>query len=228
MSERELTGKCYLCGRSFKKSGMTRHLKSCLAARSDQGSAAGDKGFRGERFMHISIQGWRDDIYWMHVEISTEALLYDLDRFLRDIWLECCGHLSVFTILRTRYSVDPLAELDEEDMEVKMGEVLAPGMKFFHEYDFGTPTLLELKVISERVAPAGSESLRLLARNDPPDIECDVCGKPATQVCVACVYDEAGWLCDDCARNHECGEDMLLPVVNSPRTGECGYCGPSV
>jgi hypothetical protein len=31
-----------------------------------------------------------------------------------------------------------------------------------------------------------------------------------------------------CAAKHECGEEMLLPVLNSPRAGVCGYCGPSV
>ena len=37
--------------------------------------------------------------------------------------------------------------------------------------------------------------------------------------------NEEGWLCQSCADEHECGEDMLLPVVNSPRTGVCGYAG---
>jgi hypothetical protein len=46
---------------------------------------------------------------------------------------------------------------------------------------------------------------------EPPLISCEVCGKPATEVC---------------AGEHECGEEMLLPVVNSPRVGMCGYTGP--
>jgi hypothetical protein len=28
-----------------------------------------------------------------------------------------------------------------------------------------------------------------------------------------------------CAGGHECGEEMLLPVVNSPRVAMCGYTG---
>jgi hypothetical protein len=32
-------------------------------------------------------------------------------------------------------------------------------------------------------------------------------------------------LCQACAEDHECGEDMQLPVVNSPRVGVCGYAG---
>jgi len=32
-------------------------------------------------------------------------------------------------------------------------------------------------------------------------------------------------VCEGCAGEHECGEEMLLPVVNSPRVGMCGYEG---
>lgn len=34
-----------------------------------------------------------------------------------------------------------------------------------------------------------------------------------------------GRLCDTCAESYECGEEMLLPVVNSPRVGMCAYDG---
>ena len=50
-----------------------------------------------------------------------------------------------------------------------------------------------------------------------------LCGKPATSVCTVCVYEEGGWLCAECAKAHECGEEMLFPVVNSPRVGMCAY-----
>jgi hypothetical protein len=32
-------------------------------------------------------------------------------------------------------------------------------------------------------------------------------------------------LSEDCAQTHEFGEDVFLPVVNSPRTGVCAYAG---
>ncbi len=65
----------------------------------------------------------------------------------------------------------------------------------------------------------------VLSRNEAPVIVCQSCGKPATQVCSQCVYDGEGWLCEECAEDHECGEEMFLPVVNSPRVGMCGYTG---
>ena len=54
---------------------------------------------------------------------------------------------------------------------------------------------------------------------------CGVCGKPATQVCTECMWENTGWLCDECASKHDTDEEMFLPVVNSPRVGMCGYTG---
>jgi ribosomal protein L37AE/L43A len=110
-------------------------------------------------------------------------------------------------------------------MNFKMGSVLCVGTAFIHEYDFGTTTTLALKVLSEREGLPLQEPVQTLARNEPPNITCDVCGKPATQVCAQCIWIGEGWLCDKCAKSHKCGEDMLLPVANSPRVGMCGYTG---
>ena len=43
----------------------------------------------------------------MFIEMQETATLEDLDSFLRDIWLECCGHLSAFNIYGTNYDVMP-------------------------------------------------------------------------------------------------------------------------
>lgn len=45
------------------------------------------------------------------------------------------------------------------------------------------------------------------------------------QVCSICIYEGKGWVCDECAPEHECEEEMFLPVVNSPRVGMCAYYG---
>jgi hypothetical protein len=34
--------------------------------------------------------------YWLDLEVKADVKLEALDRFLRQPWLECCGHLSVF------------------------------------------------------------------------------------------------------------------------------------
>lgn len=74
--------------------------------------------------------------------------------------------------------------------------------------------------------PKNLKILPIIARNAQPIIPCDECSaKPAVEICTACVWNDEGWLCEECAKNHECDEDMFLPVVNSPRTGVCGYTG---
>ena len=159
----------------------------------------------------------------MHLDVGGDATLKNLDGFLRGIWLECCGHLSAFTIQGTQYMSDPYYD-EDIGMDARMDRVLTPGMKFIHEYDFGTTTELDLKVVSEREG-AMEGDIQLLARNDPPEITCGECGDPATLMCTECSWESKGWLCDKCARKHECGEEMMMPVVNSPRVGVCGYTG---
>ncbi len=166
----------------------------------------------------------------MHLEVPASATLTALDRFLRDTWLECCGHLSAFEIGGVRYAIDagmfeePF-DMGDKSMRVRLEKVFSPGRVSTYEYDFGTTTELKLKVISEREAETRGKTVQVLARNNPPEMLCEVCGKPATSVCSQCIFDDRGWVCDTCAENHECGEDMLLPVVNSPRVGMCAYTG---
>lgn len=109
-------------------------------------------------------------------------------------------------------------------MNVKLGQIFRPGLNMDYEYDFGSTTYLKLKVVDERTGRMPNEEIKLMARNDPPEILCYECDKPATEVCVMCLYEGKGWLCETHAETHKCGE-YFLPVVNSPRVGVCGYTG---
>jgi hypothetical protein len=216
-------GTCNICHGVFGKVAMTRHLESCGQNVGDtEGQQKGKEG----KVLHLLVDGSYNPQYWMHIEIPAEATLDTLDSFLRVTWVECCGHLSKFDIAGSSYSSYVDSSFGDKSMRFRVGKVLSPGMQFSYEYDFGTTTELRLKVIAERTRKIKKgDSVKILARNESPVIACDVCGKPATNICSECVYDEGGWLCDDCAEKHECGEDMLLPVANSPRVGMCGYTG---
>jgi hypothetical protein len=212
-------GKCSLCGGVFDKAAMTGHLKACKR----KTRAAGARG-AGKTTLHLLVEGRYLPEYWMHLETPANATLDTLDRFLRDAWLECCGHMSEFEIDGTRYPVEPM-DVDDEPMDVKLSDVLSPGMKFDYAYDFGSTTHLRLRVISEGENALAGRKVRVLARNEPPVIPCGGCGKPAVKICIECAYSNEGWLCEECAAKHKCGEEMFLPVVNSPRTGVCAYTG---
>ncbi|MBI5555431.1 MAG: hypothetical protein HY920_06240, partial [Elusimicrobia bacterium] len=210
---------------NFSKSTMTKHLASCKQGKAVSETSLGDHQFKKTKTFHLVIEGRDLPEYWMHIETSADTKLADLNGFLRATWLECCGHLSAFTIENKTYMSNPDEEMGDESMEVVLDDVLRPKMKFLHKYDFGTTTELVLRVVAEREGKIKKESIRVLARNDSPLITCDSCGKTATQVCSQCIYEGKGRLCGACAGTHECGEEMLLPVVNSPRIGMCGYSG---
>jgi hypothetical protein len=198
----------------------------------------------------------------MHIEIPATATLLELDQFLRDIWLECCGHLSRFTIDEQEYDYyldeddtygyrafgtqmveqfkqamggDPPEELfkhwfrppPRHMSDIKLADVLKPGMKFYHEYDFGTTTDLTIKVLAKREARVSKKfGVQILARNEPPEIMCDECRKKAASVlCLECMWDGVGAFCKECASKHSRSHDMFLPIVNSPRVGMCAYTG---
>ncbi len=221
-------GTCYLCQGKFSKVAMARHLAKC---RQEKTKATGTP----KKILHLQVAGVPWANYWMHLEMPAHAKLIEVDEFLRQTWLECCGHLSAFTIEGRRYAIHPVddfmmdSDFHEETMNRTLDSVLKPGMTFKHEYDYGTTTELALKVVAERQGTAKGNSITLLARNDPPDYKCENCKqKLATQVCSVCMYYKAAWYCDDCYEKHACykkGEDYFLPVVNSPRVGQCGYTG---
>lgn len=223
-------GQCHLCGLIFPKSVMTRHLQACLVRRSLS-------SLRHQKTFWLFVEGQRRPMYWMYIEAPIIAKLSDLDQFLRDVWLECCHHMSAFVIGDVFYE----AELDEEgtigmdffgpdeilSMNVTLEKVLTSGLKFTRENDRGSTTKLTLRVIGEQERDWKGREITILARNLPPKLVCGICGRPAQWVCSVCIHEGRGFLCSECVSEHTCGEEMLLPVVNSPHMGECGYVGLS-
>lgn len=228
MSRQISRGTCTFCHGEFSKSSMIRHLESCKQRAAIQAEAESHQKAQKTRAFHLVVEGYRLPMYWMHLEVSAATTLATLDHFLRDTWLECCGHLSAFTIGGVRYSVDAaIYEWDtgSKNMQVRLDNVLNAGQTCSYEYDFGSTTELMLKVISEQEVAGKKKAIEILARNNLPMEPCDVCGKPATTTCTQCIYEDKGCLCDACVKDHECGEEMLLPMANSPRAGVCGYTG---
>jgi hypothetical protein len=206
---------------------MTQHLKTCGLAGPKRAAATAPAKLPNRSF-HLFIDVRHAPDYWLHLAVPADESLGSVDYFLRKIWVECCEHLSAFTIEGKQYAYQPLDELEQMGMDVPLSRVLRPGMVFKYEYDFGTTTELRLKVVEFWDRKTEEDAIELLARNDAPQVACDECGKQiATQICSDCQCRGAGagWLCDDCADQHDCGSEMFLPVVNSPRAGVCGYSG---
>ncbi len=200
-TRKQQKGPCYLCGREMAKGYMGRHLLA-EHIKTDEDQAC---------YLLKIEDEYRN--YWLFVDIPITSTLSALDTFLRAVWLECCGHMSAFMPVRSRG--------DDFSMSKKIGS-FPQGVAIEYEYDFGSTTTLYITFIQKTTRKKQKAAVRVLARNNPYEFACENCGKSATQI------DAAEWpavfYCDECAEDVE-DEGYLLPVVNSPRMGVCGYCG---
>lgn len=227
-------GTCSQCNASLggTPAAIEKHLKGCLATRKVCPDVASAQ--RKLAYYRVFVRDRFSADYWMMLDVRAEDTLTKLDKFLRDTWLECCGHLSGFRIHDVHYeSLAPNSrdlvddwETHASSMRVRISDVLAPGDTAAYIYDYGSSSELTLRVVSERTGDRRTKSVVVLARNVPPEWMCETCGKKrAIAICPECTYDGKGMLCGTCMKTHPCGEEMLLPVVNSPRMGVCGYMG---
>ena len=121
-------GICGYCDGEFSVGGMTRHLSVCPSRKSAVAEAERRRG-RNLSLYHLRAQDeWRKD-FWLDLEIAGTATLGSLDHYLRRIWLECCGHLSMFS--RRGWNSR------KYDPSTRISDVFKPGAQMTHIYDFG-------------------------------------------------------------------------------------------
>ena len=151
-----IPGVCNVCHATLFGNGARSHIARCVEERYGiRGIRAALKGRR--RTVHISV-GSPERPHWMELGVRADTTLHELDRFLRSVWLECCGHLSHFDIEGVVYSVmvprpgDDFAFLPMDEHEKQwrhMGRTVAtailPATWFEHQYDYGTTTDLDLR-----------------------------------------------------------------------------------
>ena len=198
-------GNCYLCGAELGKAAMKNHI---LKAHNQEATEP--------ECVLLKIEGTYDKDYWLYVDLPVDKSLAALDKFLRSIWLECCGHLSAFR--ESGYGDDIGKNRKWNGFD--------SGDQLLHEYDFGDTTECLITVIGRTSRSPQRSVVRLLARNTPPQFQCAQCGAPAVDICIECMYDSREpFYCTACGEQHEHDEEMRLPITNSPRMGVCGYCG---
>ena len=231
MPRRKATrGNCAFCGKDYTRWGMTRHLQTCAKRARVLESDATGPGQLQEIFLLLVEDPWSTD-YWLHLETAGNATFDQLDQYLRIIWLECCGHLSHFLINGIFY--DREIEIDwavgeTESMFTPIAEAFEPGIKADYEYDFGTTTDLSITALAVRSGTWTGKPIRMLARNNTPTMKCMVCRKQADWICSGCLWDGTNcFLCAQHVNRHMHEDAMVLPAVNSPRIGMCGYEGPA-
>ena len=202
------SGNCALCGHHATKSQIVAHVETCAAAH--------DKVGPPQPLVVLRFEAVGQPRYWLVVEAKAHAKLSHIDALLRELWLECCGHMSAFHIGRRELAMTTAVAT----------AFLAKGTKVAYEYDFGSTTALAGGLVGARHGSIGRASVHVLARNEPPAWPCGECKAPATTVCPYCMDIGDGLFCDAHADAHShAREEVYLPVVNSPRMGVCAYTG---
>ncbi len=218
----ENPGACAFCGETVTKRSVTKHLDKCTKWQESLEIAA-TCSRPVETLWYLRVQDAYNKDYWLDLEMAGSASLDRLDKYLRAIWLECCGHLSKFTIGGWKGS--------DVGKTRKADSIFEPGLVLRHLYDFGTTSETDIKVVGSRVGKAISKHpIALFARNQMPLAICQECDQEAKWLCIECLYDDnkTGHLCDKHVEEHpheNYGEP--LPLFNSPRSGMCGYEGPA-
>jgi hypothetical protein len=215
-------GTCAYCGKEMAKGGVTKHLAAC-PQRQAAIAKAEQKKATNEMLYHLRVQDAFHGEFWLNLEMRGAKTLQDLDAYLRAIWLECCGHMSQFSL------ESGLAQ--QIGMRRKISDVFQTSDELTHIYDFGTSSETLVKLVDVREGkPTTSRPIALMARNNMPEAQCIECGQRATHLCTECLIEEDTWgtLCDQHTSTHphdDYGEP--IPLVNSPRLGMCGYDGPA-
>lgn len=215
-------GKCAYCGEDKLKGQITEHLSTCPERQAVIAKAERRKASR-EKLYYLRVEDAGRGDYWLDLEMRGTATLKHLDYYLRAIWLECCGHLSRFSLGGWQ---------SEEIAKTKTAkEIFKPGITLTHIYDFGTSSVTLIHFVESRQGkPTTSHAIALMARNVLPKAVCIKCKQPAAWLCFECQDEDQtlGTLCQEHVRSHpheDYGEPV--PIVNSPRLGLCGYSGPA-
>jgi hypothetical protein len=204
------------------RGGLVRHLESCRKRKAAIDAADAGKGAQ-QLLLHLQVEAIGQPDYWLHLEMIGSCQLEELDQYLRAIWLECCGHMSQFSVGGWRGEEIPLY--------TRLDQALQTGDALTHTYDFGTSSECLIKPVGKRRGrPLSNHPILLMARNHPPQYTCKQCDGAASWLCLECLYDDDDFatFCDQHAKAHpHKAYDEPIPLVNSPRLGMCAYNGPA-
>lgn len=204
-------GICSYCRTAIPKNirSIMKHISDCKAIVNSKRPVS--------PHMILMIEAKYIQFYWMVIKAKPDTRMETVDQFLKDIWVECCWHLSEFSESGHNISMDK-----------KISDVFLYGNKIDYIYDFGSPTEITLSLI-QSVDMINDKAIQVILQNEEIEFKCSYCGKKASDLCQYCSETEDIALCEACRENHECfieeEEDCLVPIHNSPRLGVCGYTG---
>jgi len=155
----------------------------------------------------VISEGVSGKLYWVGMICTTNTKLSHIETFLKDIWLYCCPHRSTFSYNKKATLMDVIKKTGKME-------------RIMYEYDMGSTTSAVIQVLKHNEAcvlnTAKKATITLVCQNRAPLMKCVDCKKKAVSV------GENGGKCGVCADEED------LPLLNSPRTGVCGYDGENL
>ncbi len=150
-------GKCAYCSKEMAKGSVNKHLATC-AERQKVIEIAEQKKGTSETLYHLRIQDAYNPAFWLNLEVRGSATLDNIDGYLRAIWLECCGHMSQFSVGAWTG--------EEISMKRKVSDIFGAGVELTHIYDFGTSSETLIKFVETRKGkPTTNKPIALMVRN---------------------------------------------------------------
>lgn len=161
-----MQGRCYYCNKELTERTIKRHAKSCSVMKKSIEEKMNQAKEVREQFIISMKDKYNPSLYCIYVSIDAKLQLQHLDKFIRNIWVECCGHLSAFHIDEEIYHDNS----DEQyEMNFYLKDVLNINKKFEYEYDFGSTTYLTLEVVDIIQVPSEFSQVEVIARNNPEE-----------------------------------------------------------
>ncbi len=158
-------GRCHLCGNAIRAEDVITHARSCVTT-AVQTLINNDLHSKHAANGTFLIWVRADEVrQWMMLAVRPTTTLLQLDQSLRNLWLECCGHMSRFEIGTTRYSAGRpgpggthlfaayLADPGDRHMMYTVGQTISHGASFRHEYDYDYTTCLDLECVAVLPVP---------------------------------------------------------------------------
>jgi len=78
-------------------------MKNCNEMKKKIEELSNEDKKQRNQFMIAIKSKYDKNEYCIYLSIDENLSLLHIDQFLRDIWLECCGHLSAFKIKGKMY-----------------------------------------------------------------------------------------------------------------------------
>lgn len=208
---------CKICNQKFTERGLKKHIIKCIPTTIYNGIYM---RLYGEKKIKVNDETIIKK-YWVYIVVPLDYTLHKLDSVIRNIWVECCNHLSEFIVSKdNKINIYIYSNHEQEDKDINQQINLLDVIKnkeLVYHYDFDNTTKINIEILDIITNKKNNENILLINRNNEVDINCSNCNNSSNKICSICNKINC------CYNSCMCDNKTLLPLLNSPRMGTCCY-----